>query len=89
MKYLIVALGFLGLHFYVYYFLATQEIHPERKEFRMFPMAIADWECTNPERMDAKTEKNLGVSDYLICTYRNSKTKQEVGIYLGYHPVYS
>ncbi len=84
-KPLFIALGFLGLHCYVYYFFATGEVLPARKEFRDFPLTLHEWRCSGLERMGADIEANLGVSDYLICTYRNDALRKEVGVYLGYH----
>lgn len=84
-KPLLIALGFLGFHFYVYNFFATDEIYPPRKEFRSFPLTLDAWQCPAPERMDANAEANLGVSDYLICTYENPALQKVIGVYLGYH----
>lgn len=84
-KALLVAFGFLSIHFYVYYFFATTEVHPARKDFQNLPLVIGDWQCQAPERMDVKAEANLGVTDYLICVYRNAALQKEVGVYLGYH----
>lgn len=85
MKFFLVAFGFLLIHFYVYYFFATNEVYPDRKELRNFPLTIQQWQCPAVEPMDIKTEANLGVSDYLICTYRNPNSQKDVGVYLGYH----
>lgn len=79
----VVAAGFLALNFYVYHFFATDEVRPPRESFASFPLTLGDWRCAARERMDRAVERNLGVSDYLICTYlRNGSA---VGVYVGYH----
>ena len=42
-----VALCFLGLNFYTYNFLATEEVHPPRNEFSQFPLSFGDWRWTD------------------------------------------
>ena len=95
----IVALVFLGLNFYTYRFLATEEIEPPRTSFSSFPMNLGDWHCPGPERMGKDIEDNLGVTDYLVCAYtkqrspvseggflrRHTEDPATVGLYIGYH----
>jgi len=84
------AVGFLLLNLYVYYELATDAVIPPRQTFDRMPLEQGDWSCARPERMDAPTEKNLGVTDYHLCTWQrangdNAGITPEVGVYLGYH----
>ncbi len=83
----IVAALFLVLQFYVYYHLASVEVHPQRKSLAAFPMELGDWRCGQRDYMEARVIANLGVSDYLICEYRNAAvaTAAPVGVYVGYH----
>ena len=85
------AIGFLLLNVYVYYELATDAVIPPRRTFDHMPLELGRWICTKPDRMDAATEKNLGVTDYHLCEWRRSDAKGDgsgaptVGVYLGYH----
>ena len=81
----LVAVAFLGLNFYTYHYLATKAVHPERRSFDEFPLALGEWSCPEREFMDEKTEQNLGVSDYLICYFTKPDNPVGVGVYLGYH----
>lgn len=74
---------FLGLNFYVYHFFATEEVIPPRRSFASFPLELDGWRCQAPYEMDAAVERNLGVTDYLICTYAHDGSA--VGVYVGYH----
>ena len=85
MKFLLVAFAFLGLNFYIYHFLATNEVHPSRLEFKSFPNEIGAWECSEKVLMDADSEKVLGVTDYLLCNFINREERIFVGVYAGYH----
>ena len=84
MSHLLVAFAFLGINFYVYNYFATDAEIPERKSFEEFPMQLEDWTC-RPEKMDEEIEKQLGVTDYLICDYRNQKKGWNATFYVGYH----
>ncbi len=75
----------LGMNFYVYHFLATSEIRPERTSLFGFPTQLGEWRCAAPERMDENTERNLGVTDYLICLFERADPREEVAVYVGYH----
>ena len=61
-----IALAFLGLHFYIYAFLASTEIIPARESFEKFPLQLDDWVCSEREEMDTQSLKILGASDYFI-----------------------
>jgi EpsI family protein len=80
-----VALMFLGLNFYTYHYLATDPFFPERESFENFPDRLAGWSCPEREEMDEKTLANLGVSDYLLCSFENPEFGGIVGVYVGYH----
>jgi EpsI family protein len=82
---LAVALGFLALNFYTYNDLASEAVHPPRTTFEHFPLEIGAWSCDEPETLDAKIQKNLGVTDYLICNYERHAPNGIVSIYVGYH----
>lgn len=78
-----VAALFLALNFYTYHFFATAEVIPPRDHFSEFPMQLGEWRCAGREKMDPSVENNLGVTDYLLCTY--AKGEDAVGVYVGYH----
>ena len=82
---LCVALAFLGLNFYTYHYLATDPVFPDREHFADFPDQLGDWSCPERQVLDDKTLSNLGVSDYLLCTFRNPALNSIVGVYVGYH----
>jgi EpsI family protein len=81
----LVALGFLGLHLYVYTWFASDELIPPRQSFVSFPLVLEDWRCPRQDYMDAKTLANLGASDYFICEYRRADPRGIVAVYVGYH----
>lgn len=80
-----VLLAFLGLNFYIYNFFATEEVRPERDSFSLFPMQLGDWVCEGSEDMGEAVERNLGVTDYLLCRYQRRKPFGIVDAYVGYH----
>ena len=82
---LVVALTFLGLNFYTYHHFATDPVVPARDLFENFPNQLGEWSCAELETMDSKTIDNLGVTDYLLCTYQRSEPRQFVNVYVGYH----
>src|SRR6516225_932342 len=97
MKWL-VALTFLGLNFYIYHFLATEEVEPPRVSLSYFPTAFDDWHCLARDRMAKAVEDELGVTDYIVCDFvkqttllATQMTPEEraqppvVGVYIGYH----
>ena len=82
---LIVALFFIGVNSYAYNYLATGDIIPPRENFSEFPDDFNGWECRNRLEMDAATLDNLGVTDYILCSYRNKQLDKQVDFYAGYH----
>lgn len=82
---ILVAALFLGLNFYIYNFLATDEVHPPRTSLDAFPLQVGDWTCPERDAMEQKVIDNLGVTDYLICQYRSPDFPIPAGLYLGYH----
>jgi len=81
---LIVAVAFLTVNFYTYYYLATEPVIPPRHEFAEFPLELDGWQCKSPIRMENSILRNLGVTDYLLCDFRKDRNK-EVNVYIGYH----
>jgi len=82
---LAVALAFLGFNFYTYHYLATNPVFPDRAHFADFPDQLGDWRCPARERMTPEVLANLGVSDYLLCNFRNPAFGGFVNVYVGYH----
>ncbi len=82
---LLVAFVFLALNFYTYNFLASQAVIPPRATFDAFPLDLGEWSCSRRERMEPEIESNLGVTDYLICTYSRIDSSQFANVYVGYH----
>lgn len=80
-----VALLFIGLNFYVFRFLASEELIPPRQSFASFPLEVEEWRCTGPVEMDAKALCILGASDYLLCDYLETSSAESVSLYVGYH----
>lgn len=81
----VVAFLFLAMNFYTYHYFASEEEHPPRQSLEQFPERIGDWQCVHREEMTPEVEKNLGATDYLICTYANPAFQVPVNVYLGYH----
>ena len=48
-------------------------------------MQLGEWKCAGPESMGLDVEKNLGVTDYVICGFSRNGGEENVGVYLGYH----
>ncbi len=82
---LIVALAFLGFNFYIYQYLATEEVIPVRQRFERFPDEIGSWICDERGRIDPKVLANLGATDYLICDYYREEPDAWINVYVGYH----
>ena len=80
-----VALGFIALNFYTYSFLANERVIPPRESFDSFPMEFSEWSCAERETMTPEVELNLGVSDYVICSYVRQQPLDLVGVYIVYH----
>jgi len=81
----LVVVAFIGLNFYTYYYLATNPVYPERKTFDEFPLEFGEWKCDERQWMSEKVERNLGVTDYLICRFTTPEDRTGVEVYLGYH----
>lgn len=82
----VVAGAFLALNFYTYYYLATNEVIPPRTTFDEFPREIGDWRCQEQEPMSERVIRELGVTDWVVCTFlRDSRPRGRVGVYIGYH----
>jgi EpsI family protein len=79
------ALLFLALDYYVYYHLATQEILPARSSLEAFPTELGEWHCRHREALEPQVVTNLGVTDYLVCTFERKPNTAFVGLYVGYH----
>jgi len=80
-----VAIGFLALNFYIYQFLATEAVIPQRRHFDSFPLAYDGWACPERRQMDKATVANLGVTDYLICDFQREDPPGLASVYLGFH----
>jgi EpsI family protein len=82
----LVALAFLGLNSYVYYAFASEQVIPARESFADFPLELGDRRCNERETIEPKVLKNLGASDYLVCTYYADEDPLDwVNVYVGYH----
>ena len=81
----LVAVAFIGLNFYTYHYLATKPVFPERKTFDEFPLELGKWTCPRRQSMLPDVERNLGVTDYLICRFTAPQDPVGVEVYLGYH----
>lgn len=81
----LVAFLFLALNFYTYYHFASEEVHPARQSLERFPEQLGDWRCLERERLETAVEKNLGATDYLICTFVSPAFAVPVNVYVGYH----
>ena len=82
---LLVAIAFIGADLYVYQWMARDALYPERESFESFPLTLDEWQCADLLEMGDDVEKNLGVTDYLLCSYFNAETRERVEIYVGYH----
>ncbi len=82
----IAAALFLALQYYVYNHFASVEVHPPRASFAGFPLELGGWHCDQRQPMEARVIANLGVTDYLMCSYHNALAPAApVGVYVGYH----
>jgi len=81
----LVAVAFVVLNFYTYNFLATNPVYPERSDFETFPLELGDWKCHLPQEIGDDVQRNLGVSDYLICRFTRPEDPIGVDVYIGYH----
>jgi EpsI family protein len=82
---LVIALLFVAMNSYAYHTLATGDIIPPRDTFANFPDDFDGWKCNKRLQMDPDVIENLGVTDYIICTYLNEEREEYVEFYAGYH----
>lgn len=80
-----VALVFIGLNFYVFRYFAATDFIPERQTFETFPLVFEDWRCSETGELTPDVISNLGVTDYMICDFRNPSTGEVANLYIGYH----
>ena len=80
-----VALLFIGLNLYVYRYFASEDFIPQRESFELFPMWVDDWRCTEAETMTDDVLRRLGVTDYLLCNFKNESLGRIANFYAGYH----
>ncbi|MAJ59746.1 MAG: EpsI family protein [bacterium TMED88] len=81
----IIALLFVGLNLYVYRYFATEDYKPPRENFAEFPLQIESWECRQSQEMTENVLDRLGVTDYLLCDFRNTEDSTLANVYVGYH----
>lgn len=81
----LVALLILGMNGYVYWFLGSEEVIPERTLFSSFPDEIEGWTCAGRETIDEKTIQNLRVTDYISCNFYSPNESKASHLYIGYH----
>ncbi len=81
----VAALVFVGLNFYTFYFLASEDYIPQRELFSDFPMELDGWHCNAIEAMDDEILGRLGVTDYLLCNFVNRSDRDRANVYIGYH----
>ena len=80
------ALAFLGLNFYVYNFFASDAVYPDRTWFASFPLELEDgWSCDGLEGISEEVRDELGVTDFMLCDFKNVERGQIVNVYVGYH----
>ena len=81
----LVAIAFLALNAYIYYWMAREPVIPPRESFASFPLVMEDWRCGKREYITADVLRNLGATDYLICEYTRDEGADRVALYIGYH----
>lgn len=82
---LVVALFFLGLNGYVYWYMGNDEVIPARTSFAAFPNVLGDWKCDQRDVLEPEILSNLKLTDYLSCNYVNAKEHAGVHVYISYH----
>ena len=82
---LIVALFFLGLNGYVYWYMGSDEVTPARTAFAEFPDDLGDWKCDQRDVLDPEIVNNLKLTDYVACNYINELAHAGVHLYISYH----
>ncbi len=85
MKKIAAAVLFLALNAYVYWYLGSAEVIPERSQFKTFPNEIANWDCGRREVLDDEVIDNLQVTDYISCNFYAPEHPNGVHLYVGYH----
>ena len=83
----IAVLCFLGVNYYAYHHFANDMVVPDRGNFDSFPLKLGDWHCASNRDMGESIEKNLGVTDYLLCDFLDADKKSVVNVYIGYHAI--
>ena len=81
----IIALLFIGLNLYVFRYFATEDYRPPRENFSEFPLQIDSWQCRESQEMTEDVLDRLGVTDYLLCDFRNAADSTVANVYVGYH----
>lgn len=79
------ALIFLIMNGYIYWYLGSAEIIPDRAPFEEFPNELESWGCMGREEIDEKTINNLMVTDYISCNFYRAEPNSAVHLYVGYH----
>ena len=82
---LVVALFFLGLNGYVYWYMGNDEVIPARTSFAEFPNVLGDWKCDERDVLEPEILNNLKLTDYLSCNFVNAKEHTGVHVYISYH----
>ena len=82
---LVAALLVLGLNAYVYFFMASEDVIPDREHFAEFPDEIGGWRCSERETLEDGIIRRLVVSDYLSCVFVGPSRDRGVHLYVGYH----
>ena len=81
----VVALVFVALNFYTYYYFRSDEHIPPRETFDSFPLEFDEWGCDERIVMPDDILDNLGVTDYVLCTFSDESQGAWVHFYAGYH----
>lgn len=82
---LAIAIAFLGLNFYTYYYMARDAVIPDRAHFADFPMSLGEWTCPEQAEIDEEVWRGLGATDLFLCDYYRSDPAAQVSVYVGYH----
>lgn len=81
----IAAFAFIALNYYFYTHLGSREVIPDRESFVAFPLAVADWRCSEKQEMEPAVHEILGVTDYILCDFASPRKQAIVNLYVGYH----
>ncbi len=82
---LIVALFFLGLNGYVFWYMGNDEVIPARNSFVEFPNDLGEWRCGEREILDKEILNNLKLTDYISCNFIDEQAHAGVHLYISYH----